>query len=162
MKKLFFKTLLFTLPLLFIFSINASANQTNTNSMATVIYDKNGRVIQPTKVDTNPISPKANTRPTSIWRIKKHASYFSNGFTGSGRRYGGYLFVGNGTKKFKISVNKGGFGLYTTTTPGNPVNISSYFNLPLSGSPYTMNTGTYFYFFADNPVSGQNYHVTGE
>ena len=99
--------------------------------------------------------------PTTVKWINNSASYQSEGFSGSGTRYGGYSFSSSTTNNFRLTLKLGGFGVNVIANPGNPSNVSQHYNLPLSGSPYTINTAGYFYFLVDNPNTGQNYHVKG-
>ncbi|NWN86894.1 MAG: hypothetical protein HLX47_13585 [Staphylococcus sp.] len=57
-------------------------------------------------------------------------------------------------------MKKGGFGVNTHTWAQTPLDVFESFNLPLSGSPYTIRTHQYFYFLVDDPNPGQTYKVT--
>lgn len=139
-------------------TVNA-AEKTNGTSEQTVIYDKDGTEVMPSnqyKEVMRGIYP-----PTTVKWINNSASYQSEGFSGSGTRYGGYSFSSSTTNNFRLTLKLGGFGVNVIANPGNPSNVSQHYNLPLSGSPYTINTAGYFYFLVDNPNTGQNYHVKG-
>lgn len=126
------------------------------------IYDKNGHMVEPNEkqTDDNLPSPLGAFHPTSVKNLNNSASYQSDGFSGSGRRYSGYTFkTTNSSGKFKITFTKGGFGVNTHTWAGTPADVFESYNLPLSGSPYTFTTKAYFYFLVDNPNAGQTYHV---
>ncbi|HLR10322.1 MAG TPA: hypothetical protein VK120_02970 [Sporosarcina sp.] len=126
------------------------------------IYDKNGHLVQPDEKQTNGSLPSllGAYHPTSIKYLSNTATYQSNEFSGSGRRYSGYTFKAqNGTGTFKLTFKKGGFGVNTHTWGGTPADVSESYNLPLSGSPYTLTTKGFFYFLVDNPNPGQTYHI---
>lgn len=128
----------------------------------TVIYNKFGLEVSPSNqsILTEPVG-RATVPPTTVKWLNNSASYQSEGFSGSGTRYGGYSFSSSTTNNFRLTLKLGGFGVNVIANPGNPSNVSDYYNLPLSGSPYTLNTAGYFYFLVDNPNTGQNYHVKG-
>ncbi|MDN6184519.1 MAG: hypothetical protein L0L95_06275 [Staphylococcus equorum] len=128
----------------------------------TVIYDNSGEKVEPIRVseeNNDLITPLGAHYPTSTKWLNNGASYQSNEFSASGRRYGGYLFNSSTTRKFRVTFRKGGFGANLTSTAAYPGNIEESFNLPLSGSPYTLTTTRFFYFLVDNPNQGQTYHV---
>lgn len=121
----------------------------------TTIYDKNGN-----KVELEPVAPGALVRgtaqPRTIKRLNKGQSYMSNPFSGSGMRYGGYMF-GITSGKVMITVAKSAFTTYITgsTDPNFVVQTAT---LKPSGSPYTYNPlKGYIYFGVYNPVSGSTY-----
>lgn len=67
-----------------------------------------------------------------------------------------HLFTtNNSSKKFRITLKKGGFGVNTHTWDQTPLDVFESINLPLSGSLYTIRTYQYFYFLVDNPKNGQ-------
>lgn len=142
------------------------AEETNSSNEeaqpAVIIHDNKGNLVEPTVEPANDdlILPLAATPPTTAKYLNNNQSYQSNEFSASGRRYGGYNFItNNASKKFKLTFKKGGFGMRTHTWLNTPNDVDEYYNLPLSGSPYTMTTTHYFYFLVDNPNSGQTYHV---
>lgn len=164
------KTLVSILGLLIIpFMFGSSlvfAEEANFNVQETLpevlIYDNKGDLIEPTVELTNNdlISPFAATAPTKVKYLNNSDSYQSNEFSASGRRFSGYTFTTRNTsKKFKLTFKKGGFGLRTHTWLNTPEDVDEYYNLPLSGSPYTIITSKYFYFVVDNPNKGQTYSV---
>lgn len=125
------------------------------------IYDNEGNLVEPDEMHTNEIAPAAATLPTSLKTLNNSQSYQSNGFSASGRRYSGYTFTTNNSSgKFKLTFKKGGFGVRTHTWAGTPGDVFESYNLPLSGSPYTLITDHYFYFVVDNPNAGQTYNVS--
>ncbi|MGM0124036.1 hypothetical protein IGI37_001410 [Enterococcus sp. AZ194] len=124
-------------------------------SESTAIYDRFGQVIESSISSAQPIG---TTPPTSLKWLRFGESYQSNGFSGSGTRYGGYIFGLSDSNKAKLTFKLGGFGCFITDRP-DPGAIVGYYNLPLSGSPYTLETTGYFYFAVDNPVNGQTYNV---
>ncbi|RFA35957.1 hypothetical protein CAI16_05845 [Virgibacillus dokdonensis] len=71
-----------------------------------------------------------------------------------------HVTTNNSSKKFRITLKKGGFGVNTHTWGQTPLDVFESFNLPLSGSPYTIRTHQYFYFLVDDPNPGQTYKVT--
>lgn len=139
-------------------TVNA-AEKTNVTSEQTGIYDKDGTEVMPSNQYKEVI--RGIYPPTTVKWINNSASYQSEGFSGSGTRYGGYSFSSRTTNNFRLTLKLGGFGVNVIANPGNPSNVSQHYNLPLSGSPYTINTAGYFYFLVDNPNTGQNYHVKG-
>ena len=164
MKKILTTSFLFLLASIFIGTenkVNAAEFDNPFNESDTIIYDKLGNIIESTTVpdSTDEISTFSANYPDSTKWLNNGASYQSNGFSGSGRRYGGYLFNSSTTNTFKITFKKGGFAAHHTSTSAYPGNVEEYFNLPLSGLPYTMKTTKWFYFVVDNPNAGQTYHV---
>lgn len=142
--------------------MSASAEEIEVEQPSMTIYDKDGNLVQPDEKQTNGNLPTllSASYPTSIKYLSSTATYQSNGFSGSGRRYSGYTFKAkNGTGKFKITFSKGGFGVNTHTWGGTPADVAESYNLPLSGSPYTFTTKYFFYFLVDNPKTGQTYNI---
>lgn len=147
-------------------SAPAIAEEVNPNTEeiqpTITIYDKDGHLVQPNEEQTNGNlpSPRGAYEPTTVKYLNNSESYQSDGFSGSGRRYSGYTFkTNNSSGKFKLTFAKGGFGVNTHTWSGTPADVFESYNLPLSGSPYTIITKLYFYFLVDNPNAGQTYHV---
>ncbi|MBU5265499.1 hypothetical protein [Virgibacillus proomii] len=147
-------------------SAPVSAEETNSSmeeiQSAVTIYDNEGNLVEPlVEPNDNLISLLAATAPTKVKYLNNSATYQSNGFSGSGRRYSGYTFTTkNASGKFKLTFKKGGFGVNTHTWASSPLDVSESYNLPLSGSPYTLITKKYFYFLVDNPKKGQTYKVS--
>lgn len=141
------------------FSGNTVAHADESNSSDVVIYDKFGIEVSP-EISSNLVT-RAVVPPTTVKWLNNSASYQSENFSGSGTRYSGISFSSSTTNNFRLTFRLGGFGVNTIANPGNPSNVSQRYNLPLSGSPYTINTSGYFYFLVDNPRTGQNYHVQG-
>ena len=142
----------------------ASANEfRSTSDKDVIIYNKDGEIVEPLSktIENNDIiiRPLGANYPTTVKWLNNGASYQSNEFSASGRRYGGLLFGSSTTSTFKLTFQKGGFGVNTTSSAANPSNVVEEYNLPLSGSPYTIITTRLFYFLVDNPNSGQTYHV---
>lgn len=152
-------SILFFSTMLMLMGTNAQAaeKEMSTNSVGetTVIHDKSGQVVEPS---LSPVQPLGTTPPTSLKWLRFGESYQSNGFSGSGTRYGGYIFGLSDSNKAKFTFKLGGFGCFITDRP-DPGAIVDYYNLPLSGSPYTLETDGYFYFVVDNPINGQTYNV---
>lgn len=141
----------------------ANEGEQNTNIDEIVIYDKFGEKITPSNelfINSQEDLIRGVNPPTTVKWLNNSATYQSDGFSGSGRRYSGYTFsTSNSSGKFKLTFRTGGFGVNVIANPGDPWNVSQSYNLPLSGSPYTLITSGYFYFLVDNPRSGQTYHV---
>lgn len=143
----------------------ANAEEVNPNAEenqpAITIYDKDGHLVQPNEqTNDNLPLPLAVYAPTTVKYLNNTQSYQSEEFSGTGRRYSGYTFKTNNTSgKFKLTFKKGGFGVNTHTWANTPNDVFESYNLPLSGSPYTIITKVYFYFLVDNPNAGQTYHV---
>lgn len=149
---------LFSLSFLWETTIVHADEKTNEIPNKTIIYDKDGKEVKPTnqyKEILRGVSP-----PTTVKWLNNSASYQSDGFSGSGRRYSGYSFgTMNSSETFKLTFRIGGFGVNTFSNPNDPGHVIESYNLPLSGSPYTFYTPYYFYFLVDNPRSGQTYHL---
>lgn len=140
-----------------------AATSTNEQQANVEIYNNVGTKVKPLSKKLLPptFQTRATTPPTSIKWMSASASYLSNPFSGSGRRYGGYVFISNhSSDKFKLTFSKGGFGMNVLLQPGDPNSVIESYNLPLSGSPYTSTIHKGFYFLVDNPNSGQTYRVT--
>ncbi|WP_312221982.1 hypothetical protein [Streptococcus parasuis] len=164
LKKIGFIVLMLSVLNSFVIPHTASADEvSSTSDENIIIYDKNGEVVEPSReiIENNDmiIQPLGVNYPTTVKWLNNGASYQSNEFYGSGRRYGGYFFGSSTTSTFRLTFQKGGFGVNTTSSAANPSNVVEAYNLPLSGSPYTIITSQFFYFLVDNPKSGQTYHV---
>lgn len=125
----------------------------------TIIFDKNGNVVPMTELQNKPsLQPRSATQPTRVKYLSKGQSYWSEDFSASGMRYGGYMFTLSGTKNVHVTANKGAFTIYFTDRPeANAVVRPGY--LTPSGSPYRVVTDQWFYFGVNNPISGQNYYL---
>ena len=125
----------------------------------TVIFDKNGNVVPMTELQNKPsLQPRSATQPKTVKYLSKGQSYWSEDFSASGMRYGGYMFTLSGTKNVHVTANKGAFTIYFTDRPeANAVVRTGY--LTPSGSPYRIVTDQWFYFGVNNPISGQNYYL---
>ena len=163
-KKIGFIVLMVSVLNVLVVHTTASANEfSSTSHKDVIIYDKDGEIVEPSSktVENSDmiIQPLSANYPTTVKWLNNGASYQSNEFSASGRRYGGYLFGSSTTSTFKQTFQKGGFGVNTTSSAANPSNVVEEYNLPLSGSPYTIITTRLFYFLVDNPNPGQTYHV---
>ena len=106
---------------------------------------------------------RGTSRPTSVKTLNGTQSYQSQGFSGSGTRYSGYIFnTTDYPNKFRFNFTKGGFACLLINNPKDPATVAYTVNLPLDRSPYTFENGEgyHFYFGVDNPKSGQTYKVT--
>lgn len=78
-------------------SAPVSAEETNSSmeeiQSAVTIYDNEGNLVEPlVEPNDNLISLLAATAPTKVKYLNNSATYQSNGFSGSGRRYSGVYF----------------------------------------------------------------------
>ena len=128
---------------------------TLTSSGETVIYNKFGQEVKP---ETLFVQPRGTTSPTTLKWLSFGSNYHSNPFSGAGTRYSGYIFGLNNTNKAKLNFSLGGFACFVTDRP-DPASVVNVCNMPLSGSPYTLETVSYFYFAVDNPIYGQTYSI---
>lgn len=128
---------------------------TLTSSGETVIYNKFGQEVKP---ETLFVQPRGTTSPTTLKWLSFGSNYHSNPFSGAGTRYSGYIFGLNSTNRARLTFSLGGFACFVTDRP-DPASVVNVYNMPLSGSPYTLETAGYFYFAVDNPVNGQTYSI---
>lgn len=122
-----------------------------------IMYDKFGQVVEPIDSLTS-IEPLGTNAPTASKWLNVGQSYLSQPFSGSGRRYGGYIFGLNGTNNVQIELKIGGFGV-NVTDRFDPGAVIHRYNLPLNHSPYKLTNVGFFYFLVDNPKNGQTYRV---
>ena len=141
-------------------SVKTQADSSKTTDKI-VIEDNMGNIVEPVSpLPTSIKTVRGTNIPRTIKWLNGSASYTSEAFSGKGTRYGGYSFgTSNSSNKFKIKEYTGGFAIKCFTTAAYPENVTHVYNLPLSGSPYTITTSEYFYFAVDNPKNGQKYNV---
>lgn len=153
---LFSTVLMFTKPA----SASTPSDLLNTTQPASPkssepgVYDKDGNKMPLVETKQN----KSIYQPTTVKRLKASQQYQSEQFSGSGMRYGGYIFTLENTNKAVLTLKKGGFTFFKCLTL-DPTSVAGTVDLPLSKSPFTVVHPYNFYFGAYNPVVGSTYNV---
>lgn len=138
---------------------STQADVVNSSNPKPEIRDNKGNVVPVVAVPKTVKSLRGTGIPHQIKWLSGTQSYTSDPFSGIGTRYSGYSFGNSTGNKFKVTEYIGGFAAEMFTTAAYPENVSYVTNLPLSGSPYTINWSGYLYFAVDNPKNGQKYKI---
>ena len=140
-------------------TVNAADNFSEDQSGFTRIYNKDGKEIESIEIPVLPnIFIRSKYQPTKVKNLRKGEGYISNAFSGSGMRYGGYIFHLEGFHIAQIYATGGNFVLYVSNHHTG-VHVIQAFLLRSDRSPYTIDSYQWFYFGVNNPVNYQSYMI---